>query len=259
MYKDKNGRMMNMKDLTREFLQNLCKQLKTNSGKSVNFSELQYKAWQHDEMSERKIAHAHILVNRVLSNGEVISDSYIGLKAKQTANEMDNKHNLKDADTLGKELKSTMKQRAFDALREAAKGRSKGAILQDINSNPARAFWKYAHIARQFGLELSLSRSSTGRVSGYYIQLDENENGYHHAYKASEIDRSLTLSRIANKFDKLVIEEEKRKQEEARKAAEVAKQAEEKRKQEEASKKQEEKKNDSKPELRQKPRWHRGL
>lgn len=260
-YKDKDGKDMDMKSLVREYLKKLCSKLTTNSGKAINFSELQYKAWQHDEMSERKIAHGHILVNRVLGNGEVISDSWIGLKAKQAANEIDKKHALKDAEQLGKELKSTMKQRAFDALREAANGQKRGTIDKEIKANPVKALRKYALFARQYGLELRLSRSSTGRVSGYYLQLDESyDNGYHHAYKASDIDRNLTLSRIGKTFDKIVIEEEKRKQEEVRKAEQARKQEEEKKKQEEETKKkQEEKKDERKPERQQKPRWHRGL
>ena len=142
-------------------------------------------------MSERKVPHIHILCNRILPNGEVISDSWVGKIAKATAEEMDRNRKLKTAEDLGKDLRAVVKQRAHEALTDYAKT-AKGEQFDPQ---------KYREFCKAHGLEMSLSVASTGRISGYYLQLDEERTGeYHTKYKASDIDKQLTLSRIDKTF-----------------------------------------------------------
>lgn len=235
--------------LSVELLQRLAAKMHTHTGKPVDWHDLQGRFIMHTKMNKSKIPHLHGRFNRILSNGEVIADRHIGLLVKGVCAEMDKAHGYKTAEEVGKQLKADTKDRAQNALKEAAKRQKRGSFSLD----------RYADFCRLYGLILTESRTSTGKLSGYYLQLDENYDGeYHTKYKASDIDRNLTISRIGRTFDKYVSQYEKedreererqrRAEEQARKAAEA-----EKKKQEEQTKKQEEKKNGE----QQKPRWHR--
>lgn len=212
-------RSENMNQLAKEYMKRFCKRLKTHTGEEVDFSSLQFKPWLHEEMSERKVPHIHILCNRILPNGEVISDSWIGKIAKATAEEMDKSRKLKTAEDIGKDLRAVVKQKAHEALTGYAK-EAKGEQF-----DPQR----FQEFCKAHGLVMSLSVSSTGRISGYYLQLDKEATGeYHTKYKASDIDKRLTLSRIDKTFQAEQLrlmrmaeeEEKKRRAEERRKQVE---------------------------------------
>ena len=247
------GKDADLNKLTEEFMQRFCSRLKTHKGQSVDFENLQFKAWKHEEMTERKIPHAHILCNRILPNGEVIADSWIGKIAKATAEEMDRERHLKTAEDIGKDLRTTIKDKAHEALKEYAKVSRKG----DFNSEA------FAMYCQDHGLYMTVARASTGRVSGYYLQLDGSYDGeYHTTYKVSDIDKNLTLKRIGNTFDRyvyLAYKERKEEEEKQRKAEEQARkqaEAEEKKKQEQ-TKKQEDKRNEPRQDNRPRRHFHR--
>lgn len=183
-------RSEDMNQLAHEYMKRFSSRLKTHTGEQVDFSSLQFKPYLHEEMSERKVPHIHILCNRILPNGEVISDSWVGKIAKATAEEMDKSRKLKTAEEVGKDLRAVVKQRAHEALTDYAKT-AKGEQFDQQ---------KYREFCKKHGLEMSLSVASTGRISGYYLQLDEARGGYHTKYKASDIDKQLTLSRIDKTF-----------------------------------------------------------
>jgi len=184
-------RSEDMNQLANEYMKRFSSRLKTHTGEQVDFSSLQFKPYLHEKMSERKVPHIHILCNRILPNGEVISDSWVGKIAKATAEEMDRNRKLKTAEDLGKDLRAVVKQQAHEALTDYAKS-AKGEQFDPQ---------KYREFCKAHGLEMSLSVASTGRISGYYLQLDEERTGeYHTKYKVSDIDKQLTLSRIDKTF-----------------------------------------------------------
>lgn len=234
---------VNAQEYINEFLDRLCAKLSRNSDRNkdtksvIKKDDLQCIFFSHDHMNVSDIRHFHGRVSRILSDGSVINDRHIGKLCKEVSEDMDKKRQYKTAEDIGKEIKAETKRRAHEALREAAKGQKRGSFSLD----------RFKMFCESFGLNMEVSESSTGSVSGYWLQLDDGE--YHTRNKVSDIDRNLTLKRIPRLFDKYVDEEKKREQEEARKQ-EIERQK------QENLKKQEEKKNDRKPE-QQKPRWHR--
>lgn len=200
--------------LAKELLQRFAKGLRTHTGKAVDWRDLQGRFIYHPKMNVRDNPHLHGRFNRILSNGEVIADRHIGLKFKKACEEMDKAHGYKTANELGQDMRKDIKAKANEALRAYAST----SIGQPFNLD------QYATMCEDYGLTLTKSISSTGRLSGYYLQLDNSYDGdYHHEYKASDIDRNLTMSRIENTFARLAYEARKRKAEEEKKKQEEKK------------------------------------
>lgn len=176
-------------------------------------------------MSKNKIPHLHFLINRVLPDGSVISDSFIGKIFKAVSEEMDRELGQKTAEQLGKEQRKAMKEKANAALKDAARGQRKGSFSLDRFSQFCRAHGLFLIVARAAGHD---------EPSGYYLQLDDSYDGEEHARrKVSDVDRNLTLKRIDGTFDKYVSltdkeEKEKKLQEQQLKDKQIKQQKEDK-------------------------------
>lgn len=228
--------------LSEELLQRFAKELHTHTGKPVDWRDLQGRFIYHSKMNVREIPHLHGRFNRILSNGEVIADRHIGMKFKKACEEMDKAHGYKTAKELGKDMRADVKKKAHDALK---------AYANTVTRKDRFSLDQYMVLCKTYGLNLIKSISSTGRLSGYKLQLDDSYDGdYHHEYKVSDIDRELTMKRIDDTFSRYVrLCEKERKEEEDRQARLQAKKD-----KDNEIKQQEEKKNE--PKQDNKPRWH---
>jgi len=76
--------------------------------------------------SDRRHLHMHVVANMVDNNGKVISDSFLGLRGKKTAQQLTQEHKLVPA------LKKNLEQTNYEALRksEATKYKVYEAIMQ---------------------------------------------------------------------------------------------------------------------------------
>jgi len=157
----------------------------------MEYKQLQWIAWQHDCTDNNKtLKHWHILANRVLPNGMLLSDSYVGMKAAKVANEMSRRYGFSNAMDISRRNKNEIRQLAFDALRDLPHFSYEG--------------FKIAMAKR--GVVIRDALNSRGQLQGFYFTAKSGTE-----YKASEIDRSFTLKRIRNTYHRLQQNKNERK------------------------------------------------
>lgn len=146
--------------------------------------------------------HLHDIINRIDLEGNVISDSQIGLRAKAAAEKVAREYGLKTAEDIGKEQRAVIKEKARNALR-GLKNWSFDGFERAVEEQGLKIDRYYHH-----------DQSGTPNVlRGYFLT-----DGVHRI-KASKIDRNLTLARIENEWKKLQ-QELKQKQDEQRRIQE---------------------------------------
>ena len=128
--------------------------------------------------TEKEHKHVHIYTPRTDANGQTINDSFIGKKAQNAADEVAQGHHLTRAGEIGKER--------IKELKTALKGISVSSL----------SFDDYRHKAEQKGMKINLTINKQGEMQGYKIQYKGNE------YKASDVDRSLTIPKLEKGFEK---------------------------------------------------------
>lgn len=149
----------------------------------MEYKQLQWVAWQHDcTDNNKRLKHWHILANRVLPNGMLLSDSYVGMKAAKVANEISRRYGLSNAMEISRRNKNEIRQIAFDALRDLSHFSYEG--------------FKIAMAER--GVVIRDALNSRGQLQGFYFTAKSGTE-----YKASEIDRCFTLKRIRNTYHRL--------------------------------------------------------
>ena len=157
----------------------------------MEYKQLQWIAWQHDcTDNNNKLKHWHILANRVLPNGMLLSDSYVGMKAAKVANEMSRQYGLSNAMDISRRNKNGIRQIAFDALRDL----------------PHFSYEGFKIAMAERGVVIRDALNSRGQLQGFYFTAKSGTE-----YKASEIDRCLTLKRIKNTYQRLQQNKNERK------------------------------------------------
>lgn len=139
-------------------------------------------AVMHDrtERQAKGRKHIHVAVNRIDLDGNVIKDKMIWLKAKNAADKISEKYGLETARNIGKKRKAEIKKIAFDVLARLPK-----FSLED-----------YSDALAKKGIKLETYADKNGNIKGY--RLFWSDGGF--KFKASEIDRNLTLSSIETSY-----------------------------------------------------------
>lgn len=142
------------------------------------FGQMQWMAYQHERTDHNgKLRHWHVLANRVLPDGTVVSDSHIGRKAVRVANDISRELGFSVAENISPQNKKEIKDAAFRVL--------KGMQCYTFEVFKVR-------MAKE-GFPVQEAYSKSGKLQGYYISSQSDT-----LYKASAIDRNMTLGRIEN-------------------------------------------------------------
>ncbi len=141
-----------------------------------DYEQMQWIAYQHEHTDHNEeLKHWHILVNRTLMNGKLVSDSYIGKKAVPTVNNISREFGFTDAMERSRQNKA-------DVYKAAC------FVLLNMKSY---SFDRYCEGMKALGYSISLSRKSNGEFQGYNITCQTGTT-----YKASAVNRKLTISRL---------------------------------------------------------------
>jgi hypothetical protein len=146
------------------------------------FQEMQWIAYEHKRTENNNLFHWHILANRIVIDGTLISDSHIGKKAVSVANAMSEKYGLSNARAISLKNKREIRDAAYKVL-----GRM-----------PEFSFDLFKQLMGEDGHPIREAYSKSGRLQGYYVTASSGTE-----YKASEIDRSLTIGRIEDTWHRL--------------------------------------------------------
>lgn len=147
------------------------------------FRQMQWIAYQHERTDHnRNLRHWHVLVNRVLQDGTVVSDSFIGKKAAKAANDISRERGFSVAENISPKNKEEIREAAF-------------RILGGMDTFSFDIFKMLMAVG---GFEVREAFAKSGKLQGYYILSKSGTQ-----YKASAIDRSLTLGRIENTWKML--------------------------------------------------------
>ncbi len=147
------------------------------------FRQMQWIAYQHERTDHnRNLRHWHVLANRVLQDGTVVSDSFIGKKAAKVANDISRERGFSVAEDISPRNKEEIREAAF-------------RILGGMDTF---SFDIFKMLMAAEGFEIREAFAKSGKLQGYYILSKSGTQ-----YKASAIDRSLTLGRIENTWKML--------------------------------------------------------
>jgi len=147
------------------------------------FRQMQWIAYQHERTDHnRNLRHWHVLANRVLQDGTVVSDSFIGKKAAKAANDISRERGFSVAENISPKNKKEIREAAF-------------RILGGMDTF---SFDIFKMLMMAEGFEVREAFAKSGKLQGYYILSKSGTQ-----YKASAIDRSLTLGRIENTWKML--------------------------------------------------------
>lgn len=142
------------------------------------FQKMQLIAYQHERTDHNgKLRHWHVLANRVLSDGTVVSDSNIGRKAVKVANDVSRERGFSVAENISPQNEKEIRDAAYRVLK----------------GMPCYTFDVFKMKMEKEGFAIQKAYSKSGKLQGYYIS---SKSGT--PYKASAIDRNLTLGRIKN-------------------------------------------------------------
>lgn len=147
------------------------------------FRQMQWIAYQHERTDHNQnLRHWHVLANRVLKDGTVASDSFIGKKAAKVANDISRERGFSVAEDISPRNKEEIREAAF-------------RILGGMDTY---SFDIFKMLMAAEGFEIREAFAKSGKLQGYYILSKSGTQ-----YKASAIDRSLTIGRIENTWKML--------------------------------------------------------
>lgn len=127
---------------------------------------------------DKELPHVHGLVNRIDKDGNVLSDKFCQKRSIDVITQMTKKRGYKTADEVSKDLRTTIKETARQAL----------GSLENYD------FEAYTAACAELGLTVRPNISTNGHRNGYYFAMDGKE------FKASQIDRALTEKRIQDTY-----------------------------------------------------------
>lgn len=147
------------------------------------YSQMQWIAYEHAHTDHNdSLKHWHILANRTLLDGKLVSDSWIGKKAARTANEISRDYGMTDAVERSKANKR-------DVYKAAC------FVLGNLRTY---SFDQYLKGMDALGYKPRLAYNSRGEVQGYYITAQSRTE-----YKASAVNRNLTIGRLESLHEHL--------------------------------------------------------
>lgn len=176
------------KKLSDEKLRKLAKEFVAKTLK-IDPEQQPYYMRVHDDTKNK---HVHIYLPRTDYNGKTISDKLCQYRAIDSADQLAQKYNLVRAKELQKikieklEIdKKELKNQIIDILKEV------------------KSFDDFSQRAKKIGIEINPTINKQGEVQGYRIKSGKAD------FKASEIDRNITLSKIDKIFEQNIQQEQK--------------------------------------------------
>jgi hypothetical protein len=162
-----------LKTITRDYLNKL----------GIDTEKQQFIAFVH---TEKKAKHVHIIANRVMPNGKLISDNHIGKRAQWIAHHLAKEHQLISA-----------KERMFENVKNIEKGTDslKTEIYkkhQEVLKQNPQSFQNWIKQMDLKGLQLKPTINLRGELQGFRILDKETQKDF----KASEIHRSMSCSNL---------------------------------------------------------------
>ena len=143
------------------------------SSKRMDLAHSKWIAMLHHD-AKSGILHLHFMVSRFTIDGKINDTNLIGLKATMAANSINQSLGWKQSQEISAEHKTEIKDALYDILR-----------------NMNRFDWNvFLQKIKERGYSAELKKDSNGEVVGYRIKRGNSK------YKASEIGRQLTASRI---------------------------------------------------------------
>lgn len=129
--------------------------------------------------TDKEHTHLHLIVNRIDSNGKCYNDQNIHL------------HAHKQADIVAQERGLTRAKIVQEQRLEISKDVKKEIHqLHKMALNKSKDFEEYTKNMKSKGVDVVPSVSKEGNIQGYRVQYQEL------SFKASEVHRSMTLSRM---------------------------------------------------------------
>lgn len=152
----------------------------------IGIKNTQYAITKH---TDRAHLHLHIIANLVNNNGEIIKDSWVGLRGKKAAQKLTESYGLIPAERKNLELTHT------EALNESEANRYK--IYEAITSN-------LSHCRNMKDLEERLKRQKITIIYKYKGQTTEKQGISFQiekdCFKGSKIDRKFSLGNLEKYF-----------------------------------------------------------
>ena len=176
------------KKLNDEKLRKLAKEFVAKTLK-IDPEKQPYYMRVHDDTKNK---HIHIYLPRTDYKGKTISDKLCQYRAIDSADELAQKYNLVRA----KELQKVKIEKLEIDKKELKKQ------ITDILKK-AKSFDDFSERAKKIGIEIKPTINKQGEVQGYRIKSGKAD------FKASEIDRNITLSKIDKIFEQNIQQEQK--------------------------------------------------
>lgn len=167
--------------LTDDELRSISKDFMNKLG--IDTEKQQYLAFVHTEKSHK---HIHIIANRVLPDGKLISDHHIGKRAQWIAHGIAKERGLISAK---EKMFENMKiiDKANDSLRKDIISKH-----QAVMKERPQTFQNYINQMKQRGLEVTPSINRQGQLQGFRIRDLQSDK----EFKMSEINRSMSASSL---------------------------------------------------------------
>lgn len=155
---------------------------------NLGLKEHQYIAYVHQNT---KATHIHIIANRIDYSGKALNDSYIGLKAQQSAESIAQENGLKTAKEVMREKRLKLSQET--SINQTVK--SDIYHKHNISVKESKTFQEYMQHMQAKGLKIEPTINKGGKLQGFRI-FDTKNNI---SFKASEINRNCSLSTMIKK------------------------------------------------------------
>ncbi len=167
--------------LTDDELRSISKDFMNKLG--IDTEKQQYLAFVHTEKSHK---HIHIIANRVLPNGKLISDHHIGKRAQWIAHGIAKERGLISAKEKMFENMKTI-DKANDSLRKDIISKH-----QAVMKERPQTFQNYINQMKHRGLEVTPSINRQGQLQGFRVRDLKTDKDF----KMSEINRSMSASSL---------------------------------------------------------------
>lgn len=158
------------------------KEVATDFIKEMGLDNSQYLIIQHNDTDHR---HLHILANRVDYEGKAVSDSHSKRKTKDRCDKLNKKYGLLQTKDMKNDRKEEIKKTILEGI---AQGKPIGEVLKGVE---------------KLGYEVKYNQASTGKISG--VSYKNEEKGI--IYKASEIDRNLSYTKMLQAIEQREIQQ----------------------------------------------------
>jgi len=135
--------------------------------------------------SDRRHLHIHVVANMVDNNGKVISDSFLGLSGKKTAQQLTLEHKLVPA------VKKDLSLTNYEALRksEATKYKVYEAIMQALTQ--CKTMKELENKLQLLGIEMQYKyKGQTPEMQGVSFKMGD------YSFKGSQVDRKFSLANL---------------------------------------------------------------